>query len=81
MIRRNNNLRINEYLCSGGYDKNFHTDRASVECFDPDTQEWNFVGEMEKPRSGLSLVAVDNYIYAVGGRSRYCDFYYSSVER
>lgn len=65
----------------GGYDKNIHTDRASVECFDPDTQEWSFVAEMEKARSGLSLVALDHYIYAIGGRSRYSDFYFNTVER
>ena len=58
-----------------------HTDRASVECFDLELQEWSFVTEMEKARSGLLLVALDHYLYAIGGRSRYTDFYYSTIER
>lgn len=66
---------------AGGYDKNFHTDRASVECYDPETKEWTFVAEMEKARSGLALVALGHCIYAIGGRSRHNDMYYESVER
>ncbi|KAJ8321923.1 hypothetical protein KUTeg_000394 [Tegillarca granosa] len=38
---------------AGGYDKTLHMDRASVECYDPTTEEWTFVSEMEKARSGL----------------------------
>lgn len=65
----------------GGYDKILHTDRASMECFDPDTQEWTLTAEMEKARSGLVLVALDHYIYAFGGRFRPTDQYFDLVER
>ena len=66
---------------AGGYDKAFSTDRASVECFDPSTNEWQFVAEMEKARSGVALVALDHYLYMFGGRSRYNDQYLSIAER
>ncbi|XP_036358022.1 kelch-like protein 5 [Octopus sinensis] len=56
-------------------------DRASVECFDPETEEWTLVAEMEKPRSGLVLMAIDHYIYAFGGRCRHTDRYFDIVER
>ena len=56
-------------------------DRASVECFDPETDEWTLVAEMEKPRSGLVLMAVDHFIYAFGGRCRHTDRYFDIVER
>ncbi len=59
----------------GGYDKVFHTDRASVERYDPETQEWSFIAEMENPRSGLVLVCVDHFLYAIGGRSRYHQYF------
>lgn len=68
-------------LSAGGYDKILHTDRASMECFDPDTQEWTFTAEMEKARSGLALVAMDHFIYAFGGRFRPTDQYFDLVER
>lgn len=68
-------------LSAGGYDKILHTDRASMECFDPDTQEWTFTAEMEKARSGLALVALDHFIYAFGGRFRPTDQYFDLVER
>lgn len=65
----------------GGYDKMLHLDRASVECFDPATEEWTFVSEMEKARSGLALVNVEHYIYAFGGRYKHIDQYFDMVER
>ena len=66
---------------AGGYDKNLHLDRASVECYDPATDEWTFVSEMEKARSGLSLVSIDQYIYAFGGRYKHTDQYFDLAER
>jgi len=65
----------------GGYDKILHLDRASVECFDPGTEEWTFVSEMEKARSGLSLVSVEHFVYAFGGRYKHTDQYFDLVER
>lgn len=66
---------------AGGYDRTVHCDRASVECYCPEKDEWTFVAELEKARSGLSLVSLDNYIYAIGGRNRGSDHYFNVCER
>lgn len=66
---------------AGGYDRGIHTDRASVECYDPKLDQWIFVTELEKARSGLGLVSLDGCIYAVGGRNRSTDSYFDLVER
>ncbi len=65
----------------GGSDKSIHTDRASVECYDPNTDAWTFLTEMDKGRSGLLLVAIDRYLFVIGGRARYLDRYYNWTER
>ena len=66
---------------AGGYDRTVHCDRASVECYCPDKDEWTFVAELEKARSGLTLVSLENYIYAIGGRHRGSDHYFDYCER
>jgi len=66
---------------AGGYDRTVHSDRASVECYCPDKDEWKFVAELEKARSGLNLVSLDSYIYAIGGRNRGSDHYFDYCER
>ncbi|BFZ20955.1 hypothetical protein BsWGS_23995 [Bradybaena similaris] len=66
---------------AGGYDKGPHMDRASMEVFDPDAGEWTFAPEMEKACSGLSMVTLDHFIYAFGGRCRHMDQYFDLVER
>ena len=66
---------------TGGYDRTLHMDRASMECYDPATEEWTFMSEMEKARSGLSMVAADQFLFAFGGRYRHTDQYYDLVER
>lgn len=66
---------------AGGYDRGVHSDRASVECYDPDTDTWTFVTELEKARSGMSLVALNNFLYALGGRNRSTDHYFDLAER
>jgi len=71
----------NLLLLSGGYDRTLHMDRASMECYDPVADEWTFVSEMEKSRSGLVLATIDQNIYAFGGRYRHTDQYYDMVER
>ena len=65
----------------GGYDRTLHMDRASMECYDPVSEEWMFMSEMEKARSGLVLATIDQNIYAFGGRYRHTDQYYDLVER
>ena len=56
-------------------------DRASMECYDPATEDWMFMSEMEKARSGLVLATIDQNIFAFGGRYRHTDQYYDLVER
>lgn len=70
-----------KYLSAGGYDRTLHMDRASMECYDPVTEEWMFMSEMEKARSGLVLATIDQNIFAFGGRYRHTDQYYDLVER
>ena len=66
---------------AGGYDRGVHSDRASVERYDPERDEWCFIAELEKARSGLVLVSVSGYIYAIGGRNRCTDHYFALCER
>ena len=66
---------------AGGYDRGVHSDRASVECYDSEKEEWAFVAELERPRSGLVLVSLNGFIYAVGGRNRSTDHYFNTCER
>ena len=39
----------------------------SVECFDPETEEWNYMPNMITRRSGFQLVAAFGELYALGG--------------
>ena len=83
-IHPHSRLRLNHssyYLITGGSDKTLHTDRASIECFDPVTEKWSFVTEMDKGRSGLVLVSLDHFLYVLGGRAKYLDRYDNWVER
>ena len=66
---------------AGGYDRGVHSDRASVECYDPDSDTWTFVTELEKARSGMTLATINGYIYALGGRNRSTDHYFDLAER
>lgn len=52
-----------------------------MECYDPGTEDWTFVTEMEKARSGLSLIAIDHNIYMIGGRYKTADQYFDVTER
>lgn len=66
---------------AGGYDRGVHSDRASVECYDPETDTWTFVTELEKARSGMGLASVNGCLYALGGRNRSTDHYFDLAER
>lgn len=76
----NGPLHITLYFV-GGFDRALHMDRASVECYDSLSEEWTFVSEMEKARSGLALVAIEHFIYAFGGRYKDRDQYFDLSER
>ncbi|GFT07690.1 kelch-like protein 10 [Trichonephila clavipes] len=39
----------------------------SAECYDPTTDEWTLIPNMNTPRSGVKAVAFRNYLYVIGG--------------
>ncbi|CAF4700562.1 unnamed protein product, partial [Rotaria sp. Silwood2] len=52
---------------------------ASVEMFDPTTNEWRAVSPMSKRRCGVGVAVLNNLLYAVGGHDGVS--YLNSVER
>ena len=51
----------------GGYDG---TDQlSSVERYDVETNQWQILATMSRPRSALSLAVVSNRLYALGRTS------------
>ncbi|UYV72134.1 KLHL18 [Cordylochernes scorpioides] len=52
------------YVC-GGYDG--ISSLNTVECYNPETNEWAMVSSMAKHRSASGVVAFEGHIYALGG--------------
>ena len=50
------------YVCGGNNGTEF---LQTVECYDPDTNQWTVLAPMTTRRKGLSVVAYANQIYAV----------------
>ena len=48
----------------GGYDS--VNQLPTVERYDVDTNQWEYVARMNSPRSALGVAVVNNLIYAVG---------------
>lgn len=44
---------------------------SSAEVFDADTKQWSFIRSMLSPRSGVSLIAYRDCLYALGGFNGY----------
>lgn len=44
---------------------------SSAEVFDPETKQWSFIRSMLSPRSGVSLIAYRDCLYALGGFNGY----------
>lgn len=44
---------------------------CSAEVFDTSTNQWSYIKRMMTPRSGVSLVAHKNTLYAIGGFNGY----------
>ncbi|CAF2976591.1 unnamed protein product [Rotaria socialis] len=65
-------LKIVRGWCSGGA-------IASVEMFDPVTNEWRAVSPMSKRRCGVGVAVLNNLLYAVGGHDGVS--YLNSVEK
>ena len=49
----------------GGRDNS--TSFRSVEVYNPRTQKWSFVAEMNKSRANAGVAVLNGYIYVVGG--------------
>jgi kelch-like protein 18 len=49
----------------GGYDG--VTSLNTVECYQPDRDEWSMMARMMKHRSAGAVAAFEGYIYALGG--------------
>lgn len=52
----------------GGYNKKSF---ATYECFNPETEEWQILGEMPKPKSGAGAVFLGGMLYLIGGRTNF----------
>lgn len=52
------------YVVGGG---GFKSNLASNEKFDCKTQQWSLVASMPTSRHALSILSMDNYVYAIGG--------------
>ena len=55
-------------MITGGYDCVRGADLSSMEVFQDD--RWNFCSELPRPCSGLVMVALHHYLYALGGGIR-----------
>lgn len=51
----------------GGYDGESRQCLSSVECYNPEKDQWKPVPEMSARRSGAGVGVLDGILYAVGG--------------
>ena len=57
----------NKIYVTGGSDDDYES-MSSVDCYDPDTNTWSQLPNMNIPRCGHGLVSLDGRIYAIGGK-------------
>ena len=55
----------NKIYVTGGYGNN--QNMSSVDCYDPDTNTWSQMANMNIARYGHSLVSLHGRLYAIGG--------------
>ena len=55
----------NKIYVTGGYGNN--QNMSSVDCYDPDTNTWSQMANMNNARAGHSLVSLHGRLYAIGG--------------
>ena len=69
----------NKIYVTGGYDgkDGFY---SSVYCYDPDTNRWSKMANMNIGRRSHSLVSVHGKMYAIGGFGYEDDDYVDSIE-
>ena len=53
----------------GGYDGVARQCLNSVECYDPELDEWSAVEPMTQRRSGAAVAVLENMVYAIGGHN------------
>lgn len=58
------NVRIGQIYVVGGF--NGATCLDSMEVYNPSTNQWTEIASMEEKRSGISIVAHQGYIFAIG---------------
>ena len=56
----------NKIYVTGGMNDNCQT-KSSVDCYDPDTNTWSQMANMNIARYGHSLVSLHGRLYAIGG--------------
>ena len=56
----------NKIYVTGGMDDDCQP-MSSVDCYDPDTNTWSQVADMNMARRGHSLVSLHGRLYAIGG--------------
>ena len=71
----------NKIVVAGGATSCFisKTELASVECLDPEMNQWNGLPDLKQPRCSNALVSCNSCLYALGGSCN--DHALSSVER
>ena len=56
----------NKIYVTGGYDDGLQP-MSRVDCYDPDTNTWSQMANMNIARHGHSLVSLQGRLYAIGG--------------
>lgn len=65
-----NAVTLNGYIYAvGGYEKNtpYGNTPRSVERYDPITNQWKYMSDMNEKRMEFAVILLDGYIYAIGG--------------
>jgi N-acetylneuraminic acid mutarotase len=74
-----------EIVVAGGFDGWNDADMdgysARVDAYDPARNRWRRLASLQQPRRGLSLVAIDSQLYAIGGYGPGSPGFLNTVER
>lgn len=60
-------VKLNDRIYVAGGSGHQHTSLSTVEFYDPSTEEWKQVSDMNMQRQDFTLVEADGYLYAIGG--------------
>ena len=71
----------NKIFVTGGHYGGYGQYMSSVDCYDPDTNTWSQVANMNTARINHSLVILHGRLYTIGGKNDYdYEHYVDSVE-